>query len=98
MVGSVIRYGLPSSALQKMNAVFQQYPGITKVVLYGSRAMGNYRQSSDIDLCIESDDLSLTELLAIETQLDDLLLPWNIDLSLKKSIGQGNSNFKKYPR
>lgn len=78
--------GLPASAIQKIHSVFQQYPQINKVWLYGSRAKGNYRVGSDIDLCIESETLNLTELLVIETQLDDLLLPWKIDLSLKKYI------------
>jgi predicted nucleotidyltransferase len=81
-----MKYGLPESALKKMHAVFQGYPQIDKVLLYGSRAMGTYKVGSDIDLCIESKTLSLTELLAIENQLDDLLLPWKIDLSLKNAI------------
>ena len=80
------RYGLPTSVLEKIVSVFERYPQIDKVVLYGSRAMGNYRHGSDIDLCIESTTLSLSDLLAIETQLDDLLLPWKIDLSIKNSI------------
>ena len=56
------------------------------MIIYGSRAKGNYRTSSDIDLCIESDSLGLTQLLKIENQLDDLLLSWKIDLSLKHQI------------
>lgn len=81
-----MKYGLPQSALKKMRAVFQDYPQIDKVFLYGSRAMGTYKLGSDIDLCIESKTLSLSELLAIENKLDDLLLPWKIDLSLKNAI------------
>ena len=48
--------------------------------------MGNYKHASDIDLCIESNTLSLSELMDIENQLDDLLLPWKIDLSVIHSI------------
>ena len=54
--------------------------------MYGSRAMGNYKLGSDIDLCIEAESLDLIKLLKIENQLDDLLLPWKIDLSLKHTI------------
>ncbi len=79
-------YGLPEEAIKKIVSLFHQYPEINRVVLYGSRAMGNYKPGSDIDLCIESDALSLTQLLQIETQIDDLLLPWKIDLSLKNQI------------
>lgn len=79
-------FGLPNNAIEKIRAVFAQYNEIKKVILYGSRAKGNYRLGSDIDLCIEGETLNLTQLLNIENQLDDLLLPWKIDLSLKHQI------------
>ena len=79
-------YGLPITAIRKIQGIFQDHPNIQYVTLYGSRAKGNDRPGSDIDLCITSDNLDLTELLKIENQLDDLLLPWKIDLSLKHSI------------
>lgn len=79
-------FGLPSHVIEKIRTVFSQYSAVNRVILYGSRAKGNYRLNSDIDLCIEGDNLTLTQLLKIETQLDDLLLPWKIDLSLKHKI------------
>lgn len=80
------RFGLPRGAVEKICKVFEQYPAIEQVILYGSRAQGRFRTGSDIDLCIEGIDLDVTDLLAIENQLDDLLLPWKIDLSLKQCI------------
>ncbi len=79
-------FGLPDDALKKIRAVFAKYSEIKKVLLYGSRAKGNNRFNSDIDLCIEEETLNLTQLLKIENDLDDLLLPWKIDLSLKHKI------------
>jgi predicted nucleotidyltransferase len=49
-------------------------------VLYGSRAKGNYRPGSDIDLTLLGESLNLTELQKIELELDDLMLPYKIDL------------------
>ena len=60
------------------------------VVLYGSRAKGNYREGSDIDLTLMGDVLSHTQLNRIETQIDDLLLPYAIDLSIFESIDNAN--------
>ncbi|MFA6302057.1 MAG: nucleotidyltransferase domain-containing protein [Legionella sp.] len=80
------QYGLPSHAVDKINEVFRLYPQIKQVILYGSRALGSYKPSSDIDLCIDAESMSLSQLLKIENQLDDLLLPWNIDLCLKHVI------------
>ena len=79
-------FGLPAEAVEKLRGVFQGWPQIQRVLLYGSRAKGSYRPGSDIDLTIEGEQLSLSELLAIENQIDDLLLPWMVDLSLKHHI------------
>lgn len=48
--------------------------------------MGTHRPGSDIDLCIQAETFGLTELLAIENRIDDLLLPWKLDLSLMHQI------------
>lgn len=78
--------GLPEHAVEKILGVFLDYPQIEQVILYGSRAMGTHRPGSDIDLCIEARSLGLTELLAIDNRIDDLLLPWKVDLSLLHQI------------
>ena len=79
-------FGLPATAIAQLRAVFASWPAISRVLLYGSRAKGNYRPGSDIDLTIEADALPLAQLLAIENQIDDLLLPWMVDLSVREQI------------
>lgn len=79
-------YGLPPQALARLNAVFRKWPQIDRVILYGSRAKGNFRTGSDIDLCLEADTMQTAELLQLCAEIDDLLLPWKIDLALKHTI------------
>jgi predicted nucleotidyltransferase len=79
-------YGLKTDVLQQIQLVFEQYPSIRRVILYGSRAKGNYRQGSDIDLTLEGEELDLSILQKIEDDLDDLLLPYKLDVSLLKHI------------
>jgi predicted nucleotidyltransferase len=81
-----MKYGLTSSTIQAIQDVFAGYLQVEKAVLYGSRAKGNYRNGSDIDLVLWGQDLDLSLLFRIETQLDDLLLPYKIDLSLYDHI------------
>ena len=81
-----MRFGLPDSAIEQICAIFAAHPEIERAVLYGSRAKGNYRPGSDIDLSIQAPTLVLSDLLAIENQIDDLLLPWTVDLSLLHHI------------
>ena len=82
----MIDTGLPEHAVEKICGVLRDFPQINRVILYGSRAMGTHLPGSDIDLCIESESLGLTELLSIENRIDDLLLPWKLDLSLLHQI------------
>ena len=80
------RSGLELSVIQKIRGVFVGYPQIEKVLLYGSRAKGNYRPGSDIDLTLIGEQLTMSHLMQIENELDELLLPYKIDLSLLHKI------------
>ncbi len=77
-----MKYGLKDEHITMMNAVFRAHPEVEKVILYGSRAKGNFKSGSDIDLTIKGEKLHLKELNRITSELDDLMLPWKIDLSL----------------
>jgi len=79
-------FGLKEKDIHAINSVFNQYPEIIEVIIYGSRAKGNYKPGSDIDLSIIDTELEFTQLLAIENKLDDLMLPYKIDLSQKRMI------------
>ncbi|HJV35041.1 nucleotidyltransferase domain-containing protein [Geomonas sp.] len=80
------KFGLSCATINKINAVFAGHPLVDQVIIYGSRAKGNYRLGSDIDLTIKGQSVTLSELMKIETELDDLLLPYKIDLSLLHKI------------
>ena len=79
-------FGLTPADLKKMLSVFEQYETIEEVVLYGSRAKGNYRPGSDIDLTLKGAELNLKTLNRISNELDDLLLPYCFDLSIFTQI------------
>ncbi|VFM95693.1 MAG: Predicted nucleotidyltransferase [Candidatus Kentron sp. G] len=74
------RFGLGQAVIDKINGVFAGFPSIEKAMLYGSRAKGNHRPGSDIDLTIVGSGVTEEELLKMECELDDLLLPYTIDL------------------
>ena len=82
-----MKYGLPQSAIQKICNVLSHYRQVEKAILYGSRAKGNYKNGSDIDLTLHGDHLTLNILFRIMDELDDLLLPYTIDLSIHHTIG-----------
>ena len=79
-------YGLSEETVKKITSVLARYPEISTAVIYGSRAKGTYRPASDIDITLIGDGLTHDILLSIEIALDDLLLPYKIDLSLHSQI------------
>ena len=78
--------GLNEKTVHKINTVFSDYPEIEQVILYGSRAKGTYRDGSDIDLTVVGEGVTHSQQLRMENRLDDLLLPYKIDLSLMHEI------------
>ena len=88
---SHLKNGLPEPVIQKIRAVFGHYPQVEKAVLYGSRAEGIYKNGSDIDLTLHGgEDLTLNVLCKIANDLDDLYLPYTIDLSIFHDISDSD--------
>ncbi|MEZ4740983.1 MAG: nucleotidyltransferase domain-containing protein [Bdellovibrionota bacterium] len=81
-----MKFGIPDRTILKIRKVFEKYPEIDSAIIYGSRAKGNYREGSDIDLTLLGSGINLTVLNKISNELDDLLLPYLIDLSSYSQI------------
>ncbi len=75
-------FGLKLSDISLIQNVFKKYPAIDSVIIYGSRAMGNYRANSDIDLSIKAQSLTTQDLLKIAHEIDELMLIYKVDISL----------------
>jgi predicted nucleotidyltransferase len=81
-----MRFGLKEEVIKKINDVFTKYPQIEKAILYGSRAKGNFKIGSDIDLALSGEELNLFVINKILLELDDLLLPYMFDISILNQI------------
>lgn len=81
-----MKYGLTDEALARIEGVFVKFPAVDQVLLYGSRAKGNYRPGSDIDLTFLGDGLDEKLMSQIEAELEELLLPYQFDLSIFSKI------------
>lgn len=81
-------YGLSDDVISEIQDVFRRHSNIDKVLIFGSRAKGNYREGSDIDLAVIGFGISFSQLLDINNDIDDLGLLYNVDLlDYKKQIG-----------
>ncbi len=86
MTDSGKKYGLMRTEIAAMQSIFRSFPKLREVVLYGSRAKGNHRPGSDIDLTLKGDRIDYPDLVKIENALDELSLPYTIDLSIYREI------------
>lgn len=80
------RFGLSESTIEKICTVFAGYPQVEQAVLYGSRAKGNYKHGSDIDLTLRGQSLTWDILYKLLQEIDDLMLPYTFDLSIFAQI------------
>lgn len=62
-------YGLLKRDLMYITKAIEKHAEIEEVILFGSRAMGNYKQGSDIDLAVKGAHVNLN---IIRRLLDDL--------------------------
>ena len=78
--------GIPASSQVKLANSFAAQPNLQLVWLFGSRAMGRHQSGSDIDLCLEGHQLTHLDRLRLMAAIDDLLLPWKVDLVLRHEL------------
>lgn len=86
-------YGLSPATINELCDVFRRFPEVDKVYIFGSRAKGNYRDGSDIDLAVMGKDINSRKLQAISLAIDDIELLYRVDLldyekTKKTPIGQ----------
>jgi len=78
--------GLSQDTIQALRRIFAQFKEIEQAILYGSRAKGTYRKGSDIDITLKGEAVSHRIMTQIEAAVDDLLLPYQVDLSALSRI------------
>ncbi len=71
--------GLSNEYIELIRDILRNNSEINKAVIFGSRAKGNYRHNSDIDLALFGDlSLMLTE--SIRNDLEQLPMPYKFDV------------------
>ena len=74
-------FGLKDRDIKNIQKALGQFPNIKRAIIFGSRAMGNYKQASDIDLAIDlgmRNDDTLVRLSGILNE--ELPIPFFIDV------------------
>ncbi len=76
---TTLNFGLSEEVINLLISVFAPVDKIKKVVVFGSRAKGNYYPGSDIDLAIFAADFTHDDLVDLQLKIDDLTLLYRVD-------------------
>jgi type I restriction enzyme, S subunit len=75
-----MKFGLDDITIEAIQKVFENYSKVDEVMVFGSRAKGNYKEGSDIDLTVKGNNITLNDILSLGGNLEDLNLPYKFDL------------------
>ncbi len=76
------KYGFSEKEWEMLQQLLASCSNIEKAVLYGSRAKGNFKRFSDIDITLFGTALSRTDLLKLNSSLNNSSFPYSADFSI----------------
>ena len=74
------KFGLTERDMKTFQEIFMQYPDVDEVHLFGSRAKGNYKFGSDVDLAIINEVTSTQTIYKLLANFNESSLPYTVDL------------------
>lgn len=75
-----MKFGLEEHIIDTLIKVLETNPKVDKALVFGSRAKGNYRKDSDIDIAIKGHHITLDDILQLSVAFDDKGIKHKIDL------------------
>lgn len=93
----MIEFGLTDSVVKIIRQVFADDKRVKKVYIFGSRANGSYRKTSDIDLAVKFASGGKSDLAKLRFEMEELPVIYKIDLIDvdEQSAGSFKSEFEK---
>jgi predicted nucleotidyltransferase len=77
-----MEFGLKDNEINALREALASIPEVEEAIIYGSRARGTNKLASDIDITLKGKSLTYLQLALLDAKIDDLYLPYFVDLSL----------------
>lgn len=81
----MLETGLTDEEWELIRSVLEAHPELTQVKLFGSRAKGNAKPTSDVDLALFG-EVDALQAQSIHEELNELPLPYKFDVQAYESI------------
>ena len=78
--------GLTQEIVTQLQKIFNQYPAVKQVKIYGSRVKGTYKHNSDIDLVLYGKGLNTFLVADILCAIEDSAIPYLVDIQIYDKI------------
>ena len=82
--------GLSEQSLRAIANVLYSNERVQSAKIFGSRAIRTFHEGSDIDICLFGEELTISDLNRISSDLDDLNIPEIVDLVNFRTIKNEN--------
>lgn len=83
-----MRVDLRAKDIETLCAVFRRFPAVHSVRVFGSRATGDARRASDIDLAVFAPEMTDSEWSELRDALDEAPLIYNMDIVRMETLSQ----------
>lgn len=101
------QFGISEKSFNLLLEAFAKFPQIEEVIIFGSRAKGNFKKGSDIDLAIKGEKCNASLALDLNTYInEELPIPYMVDIvdygslqhqELREHIDRVGMLFYKFP-
>ncbi|PWD97729.1 nucleotidyltransferase domain-containing protein [Marinilabilia rubra] len=93
-INNYTTFGLSEKSFSEIISLLKNFPEIEQAKIFGSRATGNYKTGSDIDIAIFGKNVNQKSILNLMDAFEDSILPYFVDVLDYKTIK--NIELKKH--
>ena len=81
-----MNFGLSRNITSQIHGVLDKHSAVEEAWIFGSRAKGNFKPGSDIDLALSGKSLTTGEALRIQGEMEDTAIPHKVDILILSKI------------
>ena len=84
-------FGIKKHIIKMILSEISKYKEITDIIIFGSRAKGNFKKGSDIDIALKGENISFDLVTRLKTKFNQkMMIPYHVDLVHYESISNNN--------
>jgi predicted nucleotidyltransferase len=74
-------FGLSEEDIKTINTVIGKHNDVEEALIFGSRAKGNYKKGSDVDIVLNGEKITRDTILTISSELNnETIMPFRFDV------------------